>query len=141
MRKMLLNNKGFTLIELLVVVAIMGFLSTALALTITTILGTFDKGRDVTIASRQVSNAGYWISRDIQSSDTITRGGSGGFPLQISRYYWDGDSIEPQEVIYNIADEGGLTVITRDVTSGPSMFIARYIKGLDTDTNIVLTDK
>lgn len=68
MLKLKTNEKGFTLIELLITIAIVAAISGALAMTVITLIQISPQSRDWNIALRQVQNAGYWISRDVQMS-------------------------------------------------------------------------
>jgi prepilin-type N-terminal cleavage/methylation domain-containing protein len=71
MKKIDFNSKGFTLIELLVVLAVLAAITGAMAMTINSVLLNFNVGRDRTIALRQVANAGYYMSRDIQMAYSV----------------------------------------------------------------------
>ncbi len=62
------NEKGFTLTELLVTISIVAIISGALAMAIITLMRLSPQSKDWNIALRQVQNAGYWISRDVQMS-------------------------------------------------------------------------
>lgn len=68
MLKLKTDERGFTLIELLVTIAIVAVISGALAMTVITLMQISPQSRDWNVALRQVQNAGYWISRDVQMS-------------------------------------------------------------------------
>jgi prepilin-type N-terminal cleavage/methylation domain-containing protein len=71
MKRFDVNSKGFTLIELLVVLAILSFITVAMAMTINTILINSNVVRDRAVAIRQVANAGYFMSKDIQMAYSV----------------------------------------------------------------------
>jgi len=62
------GEKGFTLIELLVGLTIVAFVVGAVSMTIVTMMRLNPRNNDWAMALRQVQNAGFWISRDVQMS-------------------------------------------------------------------------
>jgi prepilin-type N-terminal cleavage/methylation domain-containing protein len=66
--KLKTDEKGFTLLELLVGISIAAFVVGAASMTTITMMRLTPKTNNWAIALRQVQNAGYWISRDVQMS-------------------------------------------------------------------------
>ena len=66
--KLKTTEKGFTLLELLVALSIAAFVTAAASMTIITMMRLTPKTNNWAIALRQVQNTGYWISRDVLSS-------------------------------------------------------------------------
>jgi len=77
------REKGFTLLEAVIGVGIMALVVVALAGTTTTLLLNHGRAAEQNIALPQVQNAGYWITRDVQTARTITTTAPNGFPLSI----------------------------------------------------------
>ncbi|MCX6010217.1 MAG: prepilin-type N-terminal cleavage/methylation domain-containing protein [Chloroflexi bacterium] len=66
--KLKTTEKGFTLVELLVGITIAAFVVGAASMTVITMMRLSPQSNNWAIALRQVQNAGYWISRDVQMS-------------------------------------------------------------------------
>ncbi len=77
------NEKGFTVIELLIGVAIVGFITPIIAMTIMGLLTNQQQATDHNVVLHQVQNAGYWISRDVQMAESVTLSDPNGFPLTL----------------------------------------------------------
>lgn len=73
------GEMGFTLLEALIVLAITGVIIWPLAMATTTLLTQPQRSADQNVVLSQVRNAGYWISRDVQMSKTVTPYGPGVF--------------------------------------------------------------
>ncbi len=132
---MKLGEKGFTVIELLLVVAITGVIVAPLTMATITLLTSPQRTADQGIVLQQVQNAGYWLSRDVQMTKTVSPGGANGFPLTLTipmddnpdndytiEYLFDGNKLKRQ------FSGANLTSVT---------FIADYI---DTDNTTFGTD-
>ena len=65
------GEKGFTLIELVIAVAIMIVAVGAASAAIFQVFRNTERNNNHITAVRQVHNAGYWISRDAQTAQTI----------------------------------------------------------------------
>ena len=144
MKKFVNGSKGTTLVEILVVVAIVGAIMGAMSMTVNTLLINYNTNRTETILVRQVENAGYWISRDIQEAvpNTIdlNPGGSGFISLEC--YNWNpnangglGAWEDNQQIDYTV-EEG----VMRRVVDGISMLIAQYITDIGGATAITVGD-
>jgi len=77
------TEKGFTLIELLVGLAITSVIIVAMGMTITTLVTNSQGTTERSVVLRQVQNAGYSISHDVQMAETVTPDGTSGFPLTL----------------------------------------------------------
>ena len=109
------KEKGFTLIELIVGLAITSVIIVAMGMTITTLVTNSQGTTERSTALRQVQNAGYSISRDVQMAKTVTPDGTSGFPLTLDipidtdesndysvDYLFDGDKLKRQ--VYDSSD-------------------------------------
>jgi prepilin-type N-terminal cleavage/methylation domain-containing protein len=65
------SEKGFTIIELAVAIAILGIVGVAATATMFQVFQGTGSNDDKMSAIYQVQNAGYWITRDAQMSETI----------------------------------------------------------------------
>ena len=78
------GEKGFTLIETLLAIAITGTIIGPLWLATTTLLTNPQQTTDEGIVLQQVRNAGYWMSRDVQTARRVNPTDPDGFPLTLS---------------------------------------------------------
>ena len=77
------TEKGFTLLELVIGSAIMAVVVGAIATTITVLFLNYGQAAGQNSALPQVQNAGFWITRDIQTSRNVTGTDPTGFPLSL----------------------------------------------------------
>ena len=77
------KEKGFTLIELVIGLAIMSVIIVAMGMTITTLVTNSQGTTERSVVLRQVQNAGYSISHDVQMAENVILDGTGGFPLTL----------------------------------------------------------
>ena len=77
------GERGFTLIELLISLAIMSAIVGGVAMTTTAILTHPQRSTNQNIALQQVQNTGYWISRDVQVSKSVSFESPNGFPITL----------------------------------------------------------
>ena len=75
------REKGFTLIEVIIAMAVTSVIIVALAMTTTTLITNSQGTTERSIVLRQVQNAGYSISCDVQMAEKVTLDGTSGFPL------------------------------------------------------------
>jgi prepilin-type N-terminal cleavage/methylation domain-containing protein len=126
--KQKMGEKGFTLIELLVGITIAAVIVGAASMTVVTMMRLTPQTNNWAIALRQVQNAGYWISHDVQMSQgEITPGDGNPIFLTMLVPYESGGTIETKEIVYQFEDmPGGLQRLTRD-DAGQQIMIAEYI--------------
>jgi prepilin-type N-terminal cleavage/methylation domain-containing protein len=130
------NQRGFALIELLVALAITGIITSGLTMTIFQLFsGNAQSSSQMTVV-RQVQNAGYWISQDVQMGQTITPGAVDGFPLVLSWTDWDGVL---NEVTYDLAGEELRRSHSVDGGAPVDALVAQYISSISCE--FVVVDK
>ena len=113
------GEKGFTLIEMIVVITILGAITGAMAMTMITTMTVSQQSNDHIIALRQVQNAGYWISRDVQMTQTINITKPGVF-LALSWVDWDGNDFNVDYVF-----DGDR--LERQLNGAPGVLISDHI--------------
>jgi prepilin-type N-terminal cleavage/methylation domain-containing protein len=121
--KLKTTEKGFTLIELVVGISIAAFVVAAASMTVITMMRLSPKTNNWAIALRQVQNTGYWISRDVMMSDTVTPGTGDTF-LTLTQ-----PQISPpnKTIVYQFEPmSGSLKRLMRD-DAGQQRMIAEYI--------------
>lgn len=135
--KLKAHEKGFTLIELVVTIGIAAFVVAAASMTIITLMRLSPQSSNWAIALRQVQNAGYWISRDVQMSQgDITVGAGNPTFLTLTVPEWDEGSgtVVDKTVAYQFQDMAG--GVKRLMRTGPEpgqqTMIAEYISMPDT---------
>ena len=77
------RQKGFTLLELVIGSAIMAVVVGAIAASLITLFLNYGQAAGQSSALPNVQNAGFWISRDVQTSRNVTAGVSNGFPISL----------------------------------------------------------
>ena len=65
------NERGFTIIETIVALAIIALIGSAASMTIFQIINCTERSSRHMTAVRQVQNAGYWIGRDAQMTESV----------------------------------------------------------------------
>ena len=122
-------EKGFTMIELLVAISIAVAVTGAAAMTIQTLMKVSPQTNNWAIALRQVQNAGYWISRDVQmSSGNITVGNKQPDFLTLEVPYEAAvDNITTKTIAYKFETLSGEEWLTRTDSTSGKIVIAEYI--------------
>ncbi|MGB2814082.1 MAG: prepilin-type N-terminal cleavage/methylation domain-containing protein [Dehalococcoidales bacterium] len=77
------GQKGFTLLELVIGSAIMAVVVGAIAATLITLFLNYGQAAGQSSILPSVQNAGFWISRDVQTSRNVTAPAPNGFPLTL----------------------------------------------------------
>ena len=101
------NQLGFTLIELMLAIAISGVITGAVTTTIFQVVtGSLRTNNHMTMV-RQVQNAGYWVSHDVQMAQNVALADESvddpdgtRFPLTLSWTEWG--SNEVHQVVYSL---------------------------------------
>ena len=122
MKKLKRGEKGFTLIELLIVIAITGLITVGLTTTIMQVLTMNYRTVNRMTAVRQVQQAGFWVSPDVQMAQNVTTGGSPGVLLTLNWEEWGTNNTH--EVIYTL----------ENMPSGESKVLWREHIGADPDS-------
>ena len=78
------GESGFTLLEILVGSAIMAVVVGAIAATLIILFMNYGQAAGQNSILPQVQNAGFWITRDVQTSRNITGTAPNGFPLSLT---------------------------------------------------------
>jgi len=136
------RQKGFTLLELVIGSAIMAVVVGAIAAILTVLFLNYGQAAGQNTALPQVQNAGFWITRDVQTSRNITATDPNGFPLSLripvdtnesndnsANYTFEGSKLkrqlyDPSEVlisetfIADYLDTGNCTFATVNATLG-----------------------
>jgi len=130
------REKGFTLIEVAIALAITSIIIVAFCMTITTLVTNSQGTTERSVVLRQVQNAGYSVSRDVQMAENVTLNGTGGFPLILDipvdtdqnnnysvNYLFDGDKIMRQvyDSSHTLIKEA---VVAEYIDVGATTFIA-----------------
>jgi prepilin-type N-terminal cleavage/methylation domain-containing protein len=119
------RQAGFTIIEIMVALAITSIIGLGASAATGQLLNQTSRDENITTASRNVTNAIYWISHDALMAQRID--GAGGFPatddLTLTWTDWDNNTFTAS---YSIAD-GVLTRSLDDGVNIASTFIAQNI--------------
>ena len=128
--KLKLSEKGFTLIELLVGLSIAVFVTGAASMTIITMMRLSPQTSNWAIALRQVQNAGYWISHDVQMSQGDITIGTGATYLTLTLPQ-DQNPANNKQIVYEFQDmpDSLKRLMRNDQTAVPPtlIMIAEYI--------------
>jgi len=119
------NQKGFTMVELLIAVAITAVIVGSVTTVIFQVFTGNTRTSNHMTAVRQVQNAGYWVSHDVQMANSVNATGAAGFPLLLTWVKWeDGTS---DNVTYALTSSQ--LVRTEKVGAGlpKTTVVARYI--------------
>ena len=77
------NEHGLSTIELIVSVLIMSGIALGAMMTTFQVIRVTAQSNSHMTALQQVQNAGFWITRDVQTSRNVTAGVSNGFPISL----------------------------------------------------------
>jgi len=131
------NQKGFTLIELIAVIAITGVILGGIVATIFQLFSVNARSDNHMLAVRQVQNAGYWVSRDVQMAKRVEpTADEDGFPLDVVWQAWgttDPGDATLHEVTYTLLGNGELERSHWDDYTGETseIVVAQYIESIE----------
>ena len=139
-----MGEKGFTLIELVVGLSIAAFVVGAASMTTITMMRLTPQNTDWAVALRQVQNAGYWISHDVQMSQTTVADTDPGTPtfLTLTVPEWETDAVVDKTIVYEFEDmpDGLKRLMRNNQTDVEETMIAESISGDNDDTNASYDD-
>ena len=110
MKKLKKGQRGFTLIEVLIVITLTGLIAGGLTTTIMQVVTMSHRTANRMTAVRQVQQAGFWVSPDVQMSqpDEVDTGNDPGTPefelLTLGWIEFEGAANPTHEVIYTLED-------------------------------------
>ena len=99
LKKLNKNQKGYALAELLIAIAITGLITGGIT---TSIFQVFDgniRSTNHMTAVRQVQNAGYWISRDVQMAQSVDDNPAAPKILELAWVGWEYECDSPNTCI------------------------------------------
>jgi len=123
------NEKGFSLLELLLVLGIMGAIGGAMTMTTATIVKITPESNEHIIALRQAQNAGYWITRDAQTAQTVTTDPGTGF-LELTSTVFSGGAYVDVTILYQLDTMPDMPATIKRLmrtSNGVPMMVAEYI--------------
>ena len=139
--KLKTTERGFTLIELVVGISIAAFVVGAASMTTITMMRLTPRNNDWAVALRQVQNAGYWISHDVQTAQgDITVGDGNPTFLTLTVPEWETDAVVNKTVVYEFEDmpDGLKRLMRNNQTDVEETVIAENISS--DDTNAIYDD-
>ena len=104
------SERGFTLIEVLVVVAIVALIVSGAAMATFQVINVTRRSNDHMTVTRQVQNAGYWISHDALMAEYATVGDNPDNFLTLNWTEWsyvEGEASIYHTAIYSFQDLSG----------------------------------
>jgi prepilin-type N-terminal cleavage/methylation domain-containing protein len=124
MNKWLRGELGFTLLELMIALGIMSIIGVTIAMTTATITKVTPKITSETVALYQAQNAGYWITRDVQTAQIVDPAPITGEFLILTLKVEGSDDVSITYQLQNAADGSKKLMRIRD---GISMLVAEHI--------------
>ncbi len=89
-----INNvqQGFTLIEIVIVLGVALVLAGATVMSINQVISVNSTSSSHMTAVKEVENAVYYLTRDVQMAQQVNASSSSGFPLTLNWVEWSGNS-------------------------------------------------
>src|SRR3972149_11014013 len=130
------RQRGFTLVEALVAMAIASSITGGISSAIYQVFTSHVQSTAHMTAIKQVENAIFWLSRDVQQAQVLDLGGASGFPLNLRWVNWDG--VVAQATYTLVGDE---LERAYDTGGGPvTQVVARNIDPDSAETNFQFSD-
>ena len=127
-----INQRGIALIELIIAVALSVVITGATTATIFQVIEGSARTNNHMTAVRQVQNAGYWVSHDAQTAQSVNTTGTDGFPLTLTWTAWDGIKYE---VVYSENTTNLQRSYSVDGAPVDTIFVAQYVDPSATSAN------
>jgi prepilin-type N-terminal cleavage/methylation domain-containing protein len=132
MKKLNKGESGLTLVELLIVIAITGMIAAAIIGVLFQVLIMNTRTSNRMTAVRQVQNAGFWVSPDVQMANTVNATGTSGFPLILTWTEFTPSANYTHTVTYTLVNIGGpiklqRTHVNPGLNSTTVTIVAEYI--------------
>ncbi len=135
------NQRGSALIELVVIIAITGIIAAGITSTIFSVFSGNVNASGRMTAVRQVQNAGYWISHDVQMAQSVAPAADpdpDGFPLTLT---WTDRNGDQHQVVYTLLADNKLQrehYTNRDTNPDPDavFFVAKFIDQSNTTSEL-----
>jgi prepilin-type N-terminal cleavage/methylation domain-containing protein len=124
MKKWLRSERGFSLLELLIALGIMSVVGGSIAITTASITRVTPEITNETVALYQAQNAGYWITRDVQTAQIVDPSPISGELLILTLIVEDAEDIVITYQLQNVPDGSKKLVRT---SNGVSMLVAEHI--------------
>ncbi|MDD5509368.1 MAG: prepilin-type N-terminal cleavage/methylation domain-containing protein [Dehalococcoidales bacterium] len=110
---LLKNQRGFTLIEILIVVAIGSAIAVVGSMATRQVMLETVRNNNHEIAVRQVQNAGFWVTHDTQTSQTVAvEADADGLPLTLT--WQDFEGTNEYQVVYSLEEVEGVLNLKRE---------------------------
>ena len=131
MKRLKKGEKGFTLIELLIVIAITGLITGAITMTIVQVFNMNTRTSNRMSAVRQVQQAGFWVSPDVQMAQSVNATGGSSFPLTLTWTEWETNYLHAVNYTLEDMPSGELKKLQRehyiDSALDSTTIVAEYI--------------
>ena len=137
MKKLKKGQRGFTLIELLLVIGLTGLIAGGLTMTVMQIMTMSHGTANRMTAVRQVQQAGFWVSPDVQMAQNVSTENKPYTPELLTLTWTDWATNDTHEVIYTLEDmpSGEFKILWREHkidTDSTTIKVAEYINPAET---------
>jgi prepilin-type N-terminal cleavage/methylation domain-containing protein len=127
------SRRGFTLLETLLAVFIAGIMSIGISMTIQQMISVDSMNKTRLTTVKQVENAIFYLSRDVQMAQTVQLGPNSGFPLTLRWTEWDNTT---SLVVYSVGGNQLQRTLTVNSDPATTLVLARNIDPASDQTNI-----
>jgi len=133
MKKLKKGQRGFTLIELLLVIGLTGLIAGGLTMTVMQLMTMSHGTANRMTAVRQVQQAGFWVSPDVQMAGNVSTENNPYTPELLTLNWTNYETDDFHEVIYTLEDmpSGEFKILWREHKIDPgtdsTIKVAEYI--------------